>query len=174
MKAMHKGLLLGAVQIVIVLSLGGKLLYDRATRPRVWVLCQAYDPELPIRGRYLAQNLRIPAESFTDFQPPNQQNGWYLNQHWAFLDVENGKLVARPSGEGSATWVFLRKNPDGTMFATTQEPVLIFIPDRAEIPALERGDERWVEVTLPKQGPPRPIRLATKSSSGQFTIVKTG
>jgi len=47
----RKGLLLGAIQIALVLSLGGKLLYDRVTRPRVWVLSQVYDPDLPIRGR---------------------------------------------------------------------------------------------------------------------------
>ncbi len=33
MTTMTKGLLLGAIQLALVLSLGGKLLYDRATRP---------------------------------------------------------------------------------------------------------------------------------------------
>ena len=48
MSATHKGLLLAALQIALVLSLGGKLLYDRMTRPRAWALVQAYDPELPM------------------------------------------------------------------------------------------------------------------------------
>jgi hypothetical protein len=39
------------------LSLAGKLLYDRAVYPRVWVKVVQRDPELPIRGRYLALRL---------------------------------------------------------------------------------------------------------------------
>jgi hypothetical protein len=38
MSASRKGLLLAALQLALVLSLGGKLLFDRMTRPRVWVL----------------------------------------------------------------------------------------------------------------------------------------
>jgi hypothetical protein len=40
MSASRKGLLLGALQLALVLSLGGKLLFDRMTRPRVWGLAQ--------------------------------------------------------------------------------------------------------------------------------------
>jgi hypothetical protein len=65
----------------------------------------------------------------------------------------------------------VQKNPDDTEYATVDEPVLIFIPERAQIPHLEPGDEMWVEVTLPAQGPPRPIRLAVKKS-GVFTPLK--
>lgn len=44
MSTTKKGVLLGVVELLIVLSLGGKLLYDRMTRPRVWVLAATYDP----------------------------------------------------------------------------------------------------------------------------------
>ena len=54
MKILYKGLLLGLLQIGIVSSLGAKLLYDRAHRPRVWIKSAIYDPNLPIRGKYLA------------------------------------------------------------------------------------------------------------------------
>jgi hypothetical protein len=57
MKLVQKALLLAAVQCLMVLSLTGKLLYDRATCPRVWVKTAPYDPNLPIRGRYLALQL---------------------------------------------------------------------------------------------------------------------
>ena len=42
MTASRKGLLLGALQLALVRSRGGKLLFDRMTRPRVWGLAQAY------------------------------------------------------------------------------------------------------------------------------------
>ena len=70
----RKGLILAAFQCLLVLSLTGKLLYDRSTCPRVWVKTAQWDPNLPIRGRYLA--LRLAPE-------PNAQ--WYAET--------NGQMV---------------------------------------------------------------------------------
>lgn len=57
MNALQKGVLLGALQCTLVLSLTGKLLYDRVTCPRLWVKTAPYDPSLPMRGRYLSLTL---------------------------------------------------------------------------------------------------------------------
>lgn len=163
MNPLRKGLLLAAVQLVIVLSLGVKLLYDRATRPRVWVLCETYDPELPLRGRYLAERLRMASDGFaSDQNMARRPNMWWENRRWAYLHVENGQLIARPTGTGSGEWVQLRQGTQGALLATTEEPVLLFIPENAQIPSLARGEEMWVEVTLPEKGPPRPIRIGIK------------
>ena len=66
----RKGLILTAFQCLLALSLSGKLLYDRATCPRVWVKTAQWDPNLPIRGRYLA--LRLTPE--TDAQWYSETN----------------------------------------------------------------------------------------------------
>ena len=172
MSGIRKGLLLGAIQIASVLSLGGKLLYDRMTRPRVWVLSEVYDPELPIRGRYLSERLRLPAEGFT-YREPVQRNvsDWYLNRQWAYLEARNGQLVAKQQGSGPGEWVHLHKNNDGTVVALSEELVLVFMSEHAEIPSLKAGQEMWVEVTVPAQGPPRPIRAGTKKD-GVLTPFK--
>jgi hypothetical protein len=52
--ALHKGIVLAALQCALILSVTGKLFYDRATCPRAWVKTAQYDPNLPIRGRYLS------------------------------------------------------------------------------------------------------------------------
>ncbi|HEY1467882.1 MAG TPA: hypothetical protein VGF61_02475 [Candidatus Acidoferrum sp.] len=163
MSASRKGLLLGALQVTLVVSLGGKLLYDRMTRPRVWALAQAYDPELPIRGRYLSQRLQMPAEGFS-YQQPNQQTGsdWFMNRQWAYLEASNGQLIAKQQGAGPGEWVYLHKNPDGSLVAFSEEPVLVFISENADVPILKPHEEMWVEVTVPGKGPPRPIRLGLK------------
>ena len=67
----RKGLILAAFQCLLVLSLSGKLLYDRSTCPRVWVKTAQWDPNLPIRGRYLA--LRLAPEK--DAQWYTETNG---------------------------------------------------------------------------------------------------
>lgn len=171
MTGTSKGLLLAAIQIALVLSLGAKLLYDRKTRPRVWVLSEVYDPELPIRGRYLSERLSVPAEGF-EFKDVNSQNsgGWYANMRSASLEVRNGRLVARPQDSGPSEMIHLRKNADGTIVAVTDQPVLVFIPEHAVVPSLKPGQEMWVEVTVPVQGPPRPIRIGVKKD-GVITPV---
>lgn len=163
MSGMRKGLLLGAVQIALVLSLAARLLYDRKTRPRVWVLSQAYDPELPIRGRYLSLRLQLPAETFT-YKESREKNGseWYLNRQWAYLEARNGQLIAKQQGLGPGEWISLHKNSDGSIVALSEDPALVFISDGTRIPVLKAGQEIWVEVTIPAKGPPRPIRIGIK------------
>ena len=44
-----------------------------------------------------------------------------------------------------------------------QEPLAYFIPEHVADPSrLAANEELWVEVTLPKKGPLRPIRLGVK------------
>jgi len=54
MNSLYKGIIVAVLQCALVMSLTGKLFYDRATCPRVWVKTLPYDPNLPIRGRYLS------------------------------------------------------------------------------------------------------------------------
>jgi hypothetical protein len=125
MSTLRKGLIVAALQCLIALSLGGKLLYDRATRPRVWVKTARWDPELPIRGRYLA--LQLVPESGVP----------YFNE-------------------------------------TNHVRVLFFVPEHAIPLETMRGPdapEVWAEVTIPRKGPPRPIRLGVKRA-GQIEPVE--
>ena len=118
-----KGLVLAALQCGLVLSLSGKLLYDRQARPRVWVRTMQWDPNLPIRGRYLSLRL-TPAKD---------------SQFYAEMEGRQ---------------------------------VLFFVPEKAqEFENRRGGAELWAEVTIPKKGPPRPIRLAVKSARG-FEVIE--
>ena len=115
----RKGLILAAFQCLLALSVSGKLLYDRSTCPRVWVKTAQWDPNLPIRGRYLALRL---------------------------------------APEGDAQWYG----------RTNGQVVLFFVPEHA-LPfetgrAARNAPELWAEVTIPRKGPPRPIRLALKKA----------
>jgi hypothetical protein len=109
MTRLRKGILLAAIQCALTVSLTGKLLYDRATRPRVWVRTAPYDHSGALRGRYLALRL---------------------------------------SPEPGAQW---HRETNGAR-------VLFFVPEHA-LPFERARPELWAEVTIPKEGPPRPIRL---------------
>ena len=47
------------IQLAIVSSVAAKYLYQRWTCPRVWTRTVAFDPELPMRGRYLSLQLIV-------------------------------------------------------------------------------------------------------------------
>jgi hypothetical protein len=148
MTAFSKAWILCAAQVALVASVGGKLLVDRATLPRVWVRTTGVDPSLIIRGRYIS--LRVFAEP----------RGFAAGQIYAAvsLSVEDGQLVASPAGDSS---IHINVQ-DGTL----SEPVAFFIPDGAPDPTHRSpGEELWMEVTIPKTGPPRPIRLGIKTGA---------
>ena len=89
MKNLSKGLIVAVLHILIVFSLGGKLLYDRAHRPRIWVKTGSVDPDLPIRGRYFTLSLEVRAPELAA-SPKQASYAWESVN----LAVENGQLVA--------------------------------------------------------------------------------
>ena len=163
MSSVQKGLLLALLQICIVSSLGAKLLYDRAHRPRVWIKAAIYDPDLPIRGRYLALRLELPAEGFPQQQNYSTLGGGAFPVPWyrCNLALRNGQLtaVASQNGEFSAD---LRAR-DNSVIAIVDAQTAYFLPEHATgrlTPHI--GEELWIEATIPRKGPPRPIRLGLK------------
>jgi hypothetical protein len=159
MKPLYKGLAVALIHILIVLSLGGKLLYDRATRPRIWVRTASIDPDLPIRGRYLTLNLAVHAR---DDIPVEKYQGvnTYISSY-VELSVENGELVAHKTNHPTGMTLNSWNRQHGEEYFLSS-PVLFFIPEHAVVPRLGGGSELWAEVTVPKKGPPRPIQLALK------------
>jgi hypothetical protein len=71
----------------MVASLGGKLLADRGMRPRVWARAAPFDPNLPIRGRYV--RLRVEAAMPPGVDPKAIGRVW--------LSKEGDRLVATPA-----------------------------------------------------------------------------
>src|SRR5215467_411295 len=100
MSTLSKGIAVAVLHLLIVLSLGGKLLYDRAYRPRVWVRTGSVDPDLPIRGRYFTLRLEVKAPWFS---PGNQ-----YQEDEVRLSVQDGELVASrtdsPTGLTLTSW----------------------------------------------------------------------
>jgi hypothetical protein len=151
---MRKGLIVAVLHVCIVASLGAKLLVDRATRPRVWVRTAPVDPNLPIRGRYV--RLRIEADPSTDLSAGDSQVVPIA------LSVKDGRLTAARDPESTKMYARLGQR-GGARIAVLLEPVAYFIPEHATDPSIRPpGEELWVEVTVPRAGAPRPIRLGVR------------
>src|SRR5260370_9125056 len=91
-----KGIILAVVQLAIVVSLGAKYAIDRGRFPRVWAQTAAYDPDLPIRGRYLSVRVRVDADRVyagSELPKGNVANFW-SDQRDVTLGADGGHLVA--------------------------------------------------------------------------------
>jgi hypothetical protein len=152
MTGLTKGIAIALIHILIVMSLGGKLLYDRAHRPRVWVRTGTVDPDLPIRGRYLALSLQVQAPWFDTSKQYNTSP--------VRLGVENNQLIAYPASDSTGLSISYWHAAPHQIYL--DDRVLFFLPEFADVPAPHRGEEIWAEVTIPRKGPPRPIQLALK------------
>jgi hypothetical protein len=182
MKFSKTSLALLLIQLVIVSSIAAKYYYQRARCPRVWVKASAYDPDLPMRGRYLSLQLTVdgcestlPTAFQADF-PRNADGstrkgryivrGGYSVRFRAKLKVEDGKLLAIriPEADETSKGVAVTAMPNTACDAMRlQEPVDFYIAEHAADPSrLLQGQELWMEVTVPPKGPPRPLQLALK------------
>jgi hypothetical protein len=170
-----RAIVLLVVQAVLVLSIAGKYLYERKVCPRVWVRAAQYDPNMPLRGRYLALQLTVDACALPRDKAHHMPGYLPGKDSWRWTVrpvVQSGKLVPvlagdfdRPEltdevtlwGERSCDRAWLSKGVD------------YFIADTAKSPwPPKKGEELWVEVTVPPMGPPRPIQLAL-AKDGAFT-----
>jgi hypothetical protein len=180
MSPMMRAVAVAAIQVLIVSSLGAKLLYDRHTRPQVWMKTARYDPNLPIRGRYLALQAevldpRTPEEIAAKFGKPPDQNWISYAPECGSIEVRDGAAVAVFNDDpawncdnlGFSRW----RTANGPMHLRIDEQLLFFIPDTVKDPrgSTATGEEMWVLATIPRKGPPRPIRLGIKKP-GAATI----
>ncbi|OQX08280.1 MAG: hypothetical protein BWK76_23760 [Desulfobulbaceae bacterium A2] len=167
MKPLWQGLLIAVVHLALVSSLGAKLLHDRASRPRVWTQTVPFDPNLPLRGRYVRLQLVVEPRGITD--DPEQKNQPY---HPVIVLAEEGRLVATalPDTRHGAVAAdqrlrFIQRQD--TRLAVLNAPVAFFISEHVPDPSRTKvGEELWAEVTIPAKGPPRPIRLGLKKGDG--------
>ncbi len=187
------GMIVVLVHLALVSSLAAKYSYERATRPRVWVKTTNYDPNLPIRGRYLSMRLEVEApgvfttpplvedkssEAENENLPCSEKQSRHGEAKRTYvyesqteqvkLEVENGHLIAMHD-EKSGLHAEWERDSSGKVTTFLEGFVDFFIPEHAFAPAqLRKGEELWAEVTVPTKGPPRPIRLGVKQSNGEI------
>ena len=170
-----------AIQLVLVSAIAAKYLYQRWHCPRVWTRVFAYDPDLPMRGRYLSLQLAVdgcqstlPNAGHARF--PRDVGGAATRgpytiarqgpvQFNATLKVEDNKLLAIrvPDQEDSAGQQVTAGPGSGCDQMRLVQPADFFIADTAKSPLpVEADQELWIEVTVPPKGAPRPLALALK------------
>jgi len=152
--ARRAGIALAIVHVLLVGTLGLKLLADRARLPRAWARTVPFDPNLPIRGRYVRLRLEVPLADGSD----TARAGEYRK---ARLQAAGDRLQGVLEDDGP---VLVRLDSTaGGLVAGLEDPVAFFIPEHIPDPSLRpTGEQLWAEVTVPSRGPPRPIRLGVR------------
>jgi hypothetical protein len=183
MKPMTKAVSVALIQILIVCSLGAKLLYDRQTRPQAWFKTERFDPNLPIRGRYVSLQIEVadplsPEEVESKFK--NEIENYEKQPYHSFYQfgfecgsielrgqTPTGRFDDSPGGRWSCDNLsFSRRRTGDKTVLQLNAPILFFISDTAKDPtSLQRGEELWVLATIPRKGPPRPVALGIKKSA---------
>ncbi len=176
-------LVLLAIQLLLVCSIAGKYFYQRLASPRVWTRAAVVDPELLMRGRYLRLQLTVdgchstlPSARQAQF-PRNidgttAPNGFSVAaeqpvQFRANLKVDSNQLraIRIPEADLRSRGVMVQALPGSACDALRLvQPVDFYIPEHTAPSLSGTGQELWVEVTVPSNGPPRPIQLALKQN----------
>lgn len=170
------------VQLVLVSSVAAKYFYERWKCPRVWTRASGYDPELTMRGRYLSLQLMVdgcrstlPSAAQAVF--PRDTTGAVRPGQFSIarqlpitfradVKVEDNTLRATRITDDETGTEGLEISawpgaPCNAMRMAT--PVDFFLSEHAQDPLpLKKGQQLWIEVTVPPKGPPRPIQLALK------------
>ncbi len=155
---MKKGLILAAFHVALILTIGAQFAYDRATAPRGWMRTRPYDPSTPLRGRYVT--MRVLAKKDPEFPAAKKDMGEYNFDRSVALYVRDNQVWARSINNLSGQF-FGRIDKDDEV--ELQARVDFFIPENSADPSLVKPDEElWVEVTIPRIGPPRPVRLEVR------------
>ncbi len=171
-------------QFALVSSIAAKYLYQRQTNPRVWTRTAAIDPVLPMRGRYLSLSLMVDGcqstlPSAKQAQFPRNVDGTPATDKFGVLGPAFPQFPAKLAVKENRLIAIRLTDPNiaqpGEMVVASPgsscdqmrlwEPVNFYIPEHALDPTrLKPGQELWIEVTVPSQGPPRPIQLALKQN----------
>jgi hypothetical protein len=173
-----------AIQLAVVSSIAAKYLYQRWTCPRAWTLSTAYDPESVLRGRYLS--VQVTVDGCESTLPSAEQAGMARDKNGvptgtnftirgeqvvefpARLKVQGGRLIAIrvPESESQTGAQMVMAQPGWNCSQMRLEtPVDFYIPEHASDPTpVKRGQELWIELTVPPKGPPRPLQLAMKDN----------
>jgi hypothetical protein len=149
---MKTSLRIAALHSLIILVVWANYAWERETLPRAWVRTAPVDPYDPLRGRYVRLSLIPLAEPGVSSGPVE-------------LYVQDGVLHAR---SGACCHNLTGIAPERQL----REHVSYFIPENIPDPSrIEPGEQLWVEVSVPRRGSPRPLRLAVKSPSGQWRDI---
>jgi hypothetical protein len=151
---------IGLLHAAIVLAIGVQAAVDRQHLPRAWVLARPDTAASAAHGRYLRLHV-VPALDAGLAPKLDTVNGrTFVRPAPVALEARNGRLHAHVAAASRVHLGYPGARQEGE--AVLRPALELYVPPAAgSAPELSRQPEVWVEVSVPRQGPPRPLRLGT-------------
>ena len=160
---MRKSIAVGFLHAGIVLTVWLNYAWQQRTLPRAWARTAPVDPYDLMRGRYVRIGILAQADEAT-----RRGRSYDMGE----LFVEGGQLHIR---KAQCCVAYLSQQQSGSEEVTLTEPARFYIAEGIADPSiLQPGDELWVELTVPKEGAPRPVQLARKKKDGSWLPLPLG
>lgn len=147
------------VQLALLGSVAAKYQFDRSNDPHVLIKVVPVDPDSPIKGRYLTLRVEAPAAS--------SRTGAHIPVEVS-LSAYQGRLEVTES-PGSGQYAAIETCATGSCWVLRQ-PLEFYVPEHASSPG--HNVRLWVEATLPRKGPPRPVGLMRDDGEGHYTPLE--
>jgi hypothetical protein len=165
------GLVIAAAHAAIVLSLGVQATVDQDRLPRAWAQAAAGAPQARVHGRYLTLNLVPVVDAGLAPRVDVIDKRTVMRRTPIVLEARDGRLLAH---KAAASGVELaRSGPSENAGLMIAPRVEYFLPPHAADPMpLLRSGELWVEVAVPRNGPPRPLRLGVMRNGIIGPLIK--
>jgi len=182
-----RGVVLAAVQVVLVLTTAGKYLWERHTCPEVWTRVELFNEQ---NLRFIAQDpanrymqvqlladacslpLRTP-EQESDINILEENRGIYKThperKDSVRATARDGKLIVVESegihARDAQEIIWDMRKP--CTEARLPDIMQFYVASTTAMPEkLQPGQTVWALVTVPQQGRPRPIELAISDATG--------
>ncbi len=161
---------IGVAQAAIVCSLAAQAALDRGRLPRAWVRARPVTSTPAAHGRYLRVYL-VPVVDAGVAPRIDSINGRAVVRTVPVaLEARDGRLLAHkaPASRVSLGYPDDRKEGEAVVWPAVD----CFVPAADGNPSrLLEQRELWIEVTVPRQGPPRPIRLGTMKDGSVVAVT---
>jgi hypothetical protein len=176
-----RGFLLLAIQATMVLSVAAKYEWERHTRPTVWVRAEPFGLDtdhmrtISGEGRYGRLQLHVDVCGLSTANVETEPDYGSVGSSHKVLKANvrtiarGGTLVAVDAGTLRAAdvqeveWDLRQPCTEARLL----EIVDVYLPQNVSVPyTVPAGATLWALVTVPKNGPPRPVQLATADPQG--------
>jgi hypothetical protein len=157
--------LIALVQGSLVVGLAGQAALDSRHHPIAWARATSQEPSTAVKGRYLTVSLSVVADPGVAPRVDVVEGRRVPRRAQVVLEARDGRLLAHASPRSPVALVLPGNRED--LAPVLSPPVDFYMPAGLDPRPLLDRDELWVEVGVPRMGPPHVLALGTMRN-GQF------
>ncbi len=166
-------LIIGLAQAALVVSLAAQAAWDRANLPRAWVLARPVTSTPAVHGRYIRLQVVPLVDPGLGPIRDSINERIIIRPTAVRLEARDGRLLAHKTPVSGVHLVFRDNRKEGEV--VLGPAIDCYLPPADGDPSrFLKQEPLWLEVSVPAQGPPRPLRLGTMKEGRVVPITGRG